>query len=82
MDYLLPFWNHRISAGLTLLTGVLLLWQYPAAKGTAGYIIRWALALFLSVFVVYMNTPQPSLTSRLRTLRIPGISGFWHFIKT
>jgi hypothetical protein len=56
MHYLLPFWNYRISAGLTLLTGVLLLWQYPGAKGTAGHITRWALALFLSVFVVYMNT--------------------------
>lgn len=56
MSYLLPFWNYRISAGLTLLTGVLLLWQYPGAKGTAGHITRWALALSLSVFVVYMNT--------------------------
>jgi hypothetical protein len=56
MSYLLPFWNYRISAELTLLTGVLLLWQYPGAKGTAGHITRWALALFLSVFVVYMNT--------------------------
>jgi hypothetical protein len=56
MSYLLPLWNYRISAGLTLLTGILLLWQYPGAKGTAGHITRWALALFLSVFVVYMNT--------------------------
>jgi len=56
MNYLLPFWNYRISAGLTLLTGLLLLWQYPGAKGTPGHITRWALALFLSVFVVYMNT--------------------------
>ncbi len=56
MTYLLPFWNYRISASLTLLTGVLLLWQYPGAKGTAGHITRWAVALFLSVFVVYMNT--------------------------
>jgi hypothetical protein len=56
MNYLLPFWNYRISAGLTLLTGVLLLWQYPGAKGTAGHVTRWALALLLSVFVVYMNT--------------------------
>jgi hypothetical protein len=56
MSYLLAFWNYRISAGLTLLTGVLLLWQYPGAKGTAGHITRWALALFLSVFVVFMNT--------------------------
>jgi hypothetical protein len=56
MNYLLPFWNYQISAGLTLLTGVLLLWQYPGAKGTAGHIGRWASALLLSVFVVYMNT--------------------------
>jgi hypothetical protein len=56
VNYLLPFWNYQISAGLTLLTGVLLLWQYPGAKGTAGHITRWALALVLSVFVVYMNT--------------------------
>jgi len=56
MNYLFAFWNYRISAGLTLLTGILLLWQYPGAKGTAGHIIRWAVALFLSVFVVYMNT--------------------------
>lgn len=56
MNYLLPFWNYQISAGLTLLTGVLLFWQYPGAKGTAGHITRWALALLLSVFVVYMNT--------------------------
>lgn len=56
MAHLLPWWNYRISASLTLLTGVLLLWQYPAAKGTAGHIARWAAALFLSVFVVYMNT--------------------------
>jgi hypothetical protein len=56
MSYLLSFWNYQISAGLTLLTGILLLWQYPGAKGTAGHITRWAVALFLSVFVVYMNT--------------------------
>ncbi|HEY2108162.1 MAG TPA: hypothetical protein VGH29_20355 [Candidatus Binataceae bacterium] len=56
MSYLLPFWNYRFSFCLTLLTGVLLLWQYPGAKGTAGHVARWALALFLSVFVVYMNT--------------------------
>jgi hypothetical protein len=56
VNHLLPFWNYRISAGLTLLTGLLLLWQYPGAKGTAGHVIRWAVALSLSVFVVYMNT--------------------------
>lgn len=56
MSYLFGLWNYKISAALTLLTGVLLLWQYPGAKGTAGHIIRWALALFLSILVVYMNT--------------------------
>ena len=56
MNHLFALWNYRISASLTLLTGVLLLWQYPGAKGTAGHIIRWAVALFLSVLVVYMNT--------------------------
>ena len=56
MSYIFSLWNYRISATLTLLTGVLLLWQYPGAKGTAGHITRWALALFLSVFVVYMKT--------------------------
>jgi hypothetical protein len=56
MNYLLPLWNYRLSAALTLITGILLLWQYPGAKGTAGHISRWALALFLSVLVVYMNT--------------------------
>jgi cytochrome b561 len=56
VSYLLPFWNYRLSFWLTLLTGLLLLWQYPGAKGTAGHVTRWALALFLSVFVVYMNT--------------------------
>jgi hypothetical protein len=69
VTYLLPFWNYRISASLTLLTGVLLLWQYPGAKGTAGHITRWAVALLLSVFVVYMNTvtvlnqPRPQITN-------------------
>ena len=56
MSYLFSFWSYPISATLTLLTGVLLLWQYPGAKGTAGHVARWAVALFLSVFVVYMNT--------------------------
>ncbi len=56
MNYLLPLWNYRISFWLTLLTGVLLLWQFPGTKGTVGHITRWASAFFLSVFVVYMNT--------------------------
>src|SRR5215469_15496761 len=69
MNYLLALWNYRISASLTLLTGILLLWQYPGAKGTAGHITRWAAALFLSVLVVYMNTvtvmnrPQARITN-------------------
>ncbi len=69
MNYLLPHWDHRVSFWLTLLTGVLLLWQYPAAKGGAGHIGRWAAALSLSVFVVYMNTlaasarPHPPITN-------------------
>jgi hypothetical protein len=45
-----------MSMRLTILTGILFLWQYPGAEGTAGHITRLALALFLSVFVVYMNT--------------------------
>jgi len=53
---LFRFWNYRISFSLTLLTGVLLFWQYFGAKGTLGHVMRWAAALFLSVFVVYMNT--------------------------
>jgi hypothetical protein len=56
MNHLLPFWNYPISFSLTLVTGILLLWQYPGAKGTLGHVMRWAAALFLSVFVVYMNT--------------------------
>ena len=56
MNYLLSLWNYRISFSLTLVTGVLLLWQYAGAKGTWGHVMRWALALLLSVFVVYMNT--------------------------
>ena len=56
MNYLLPFWNYPISFSLTLVTGVVLLWQYPGAKGTLGHVMRWAAALSLSVFVVYMNT--------------------------
>jgi hypothetical protein len=45
-----------MSTRLTILTGILFLWQYPGAEGIAGHITRLALALFLSVFVVYMNT--------------------------
>jgi hypothetical protein len=56
MHYLFQLWSYPISATLTLATGVLLFWQYPGAKGTAGHVTRWGLALFLSIFVVYMNT--------------------------
>jgi hypothetical protein len=72
MNYLLPFWNYQLSAGLTLLTGILLLWQYPGAKGTAGHIIRWAMALLLSVFGVYMYT-----ITVLNQPRTP-ITNIWH----
>jgi hypothetical protein len=72
MSSVLPFWNYQISAGLTVLTGVLLLWQYPGAKGTAGHIARWALALLLSVFVVYMNTATALNQPPLR------ITNAWH----
>jgi hypothetical protein len=72
MNYLLPFWSYPLSASLTLLTGVLLFWQYPGAKGTAGHMVRWALALFLSVFVVYMNT-----ASALNQPRVH-ITNSWH----
>jgi hypothetical protein len=56
VSFLFSLWNYPLSFTLTLITGVLLLWQYPGAKGTVGHVTRWALAFFLSVFVVYMNT--------------------------
>jgi hypothetical protein len=56
VNHLLLLWNYPTSFALTLITGVLLLWQYPGAKGTVGHVTRWATALFLSVFVVFMNT--------------------------
>jgi len=56
MDYMLAHWNLRISFWLTATTGVLLVWQIIGAKGTAGHVLRWALAFGLSIFVVYMNT--------------------------
>jgi hypothetical protein len=50
MNYLLPFWNYRISAGLTLLTGLLLLAisrrqgypraHYPMGLGTVSQCVR------------------------------------------
>jgi len=69
---LLRFWNYPISFSLTLVTGVLLLWQYLGAKGTLGHVMRWAAALFLSVFVVYMNT-----VTVLNQPRVP-ITNPWH----
>ena len=72
VNHLLPFWSYRLSFSLTLVTGGLLLWQYPGAKGTAGHITRWALALFLSVFVVYMNTVTVLSRPAVR------ISNPWH----
>jgi hypothetical protein len=72
VSYLFSVWNYPLSFGLTLLTGLLLLWQYPGAKGTAGHISRWALALFLSLFVVYMNTVTVMNQPRAR------ITNPWH----
>jgi len=72
MNYLLPFWKYPISSSLTLVTGVLLLWQYLGAKGTLRHVMRWAAALFLSVFVVYMNT-----VSALNQPPVP-ITNPWH----
>lgn len=77
MNYLLSIWNYPISFSLTLATGVLLLWQYIGAKGTLGHVVRWAAALGLSVFVVYMNTvtvlnlPPGPITNRWH-LRLMG----------
>jgi hypothetical protein len=58
MEYLVYFWNYRISAGFTAMTGLLLLWQYWGPKGTFSHVVRWAAILLLSVFVVYMNTEK------------------------
>ena len=66
VNYLLPFWNYPISFSLTLITGVLLLWQYPGAKGTLGHVMRF------SVFVVYMNT-----VTALNQPTVP-ITNPWH----
>ena len=78
MNYLLPFWNYPISFSLTLITGVLLLWQYPGAKGTLGHVMRWAVALFLSVFVVYMNTAT-ALNQPPEPITNPWHIGFMEF---
>jgi hypothetical protein len=72
VDHLLLFWNYPTSFALTLITGVLLFWQYPGRKGTMGHVMRWAAVLFLSVFVVYMNT-----VTVLNQPRTP-ITNLWH----
>jgi hypothetical protein len=72
MEYLVGFWNYQISSGLTALTGLLLLWQYFASKGTLGHVIRWAATLGLSLFVVYMNTVTVLNQPRAR------ITNLWH----
>jgi hypothetical protein len=72
VNHLLSLWNYPFSASLTLLTGVLLLWQYPGRKGTFGHVTRWGVALSLSVFVVYMNT-----ATVLNQPRTP-ITNPWH----
>jgi hypothetical protein len=72
MNLLLSFWNYPLSASLTLLTGILLFWQYPGVKGTLGHVMRWAVALSLSVFVVRMNT-----VTVLNQPRTP-ITNPWH----
>jgi hypothetical protein len=72
MDYLVPYWNLRMSFWLTVATGVLLLWQYLGAKGTGAHVLRWALAFGLSIFVVYMNTQ--SVMSQPRV----AITNPWH----
>lgn len=72
LNFLRSLWNYPISFSLTLVTGVLLLWQYPGAKGTWGHVMRWAAALLLSVFVVYMNT-----VTVLNQPRTP-ITNQWH----
>lgn len=72
MGYLFSLWNYPLSFTLTLMTGILLFWQYPGAKGTAGHITRWAVAFGLSIFVVYMNT-----VTVLNQPRTP-ITNPWH----
>lgn len=72
MEHLVQFWNYRISSGLTGVTGLLLLWQYFGSKGTLSHVIRWAAILFLSLFVVYMNTLVVLSQPRVR------ITNLWH----
>jgi hypothetical protein len=72
MEHLVQFWNYRISSSLTGVTGLLLLWQYFSSKGTLNHVIRWAAILFLSLFVVYMNTLKVLRQAPLR------ITNPWH----
>jgi hypothetical protein len=72
MEYLVYFWNYRISAGFTATTGLLLLWQYWGSKGTFSHVVRWAAILLLSVFVVYMNTEKVLRQPPIR------ITNVWH----
>jgi hypothetical protein len=72
VSFLFSLWSYPLSFTLTFITGVLLFWQYPGAKGTAGHITRWAVALLLSVFVVYMNTVTVMNQPRVR------ITNPWH----
>ena len=72
MEYLVQFWNHRISSVLTATTGLLLLWQHFGSKGTLSHVIRWAAILLLSLFVVYMNTVMVLSQPPIR------ITNVWH----
>jgi hypothetical protein len=72
MEYLVQFWNYRISSGLTGITGLLLLRQYWGSKGTLSHVIRWAAILLLSVLVVYMNTVKVLSQPPIR------ITNIWH----
>jgi hypothetical protein len=72
MEYLVGFWNYRISSGFTAITGLFLLWQYLGSKGTLSHVIRWAVILLLSVLVVYMNTVKVLSQPPIR------ITNLWH----
>jgi hypothetical protein len=72
MEYLVQFWNYRLSSGLTCTTGLILLWQCFGSKGTLSHVIRWAAILFLSLFVVYMNTVMVLTQPPIR------ITNLWH----
>jgi len=72
MEYLVQFWNYRISSVLTATTGLLVLWQYFGSKGTLSHVIRWAAILLLSLFVVYMNTVMVLSQPPIR------ITNVWH----